>query len=457
MGKLGILTGLGPVVAGSNPADPILNNKIFVQDYNYTNIFKTRLIKIFYMVEVYKIGGDISSDPKKLELVLDLMKKLEKQGLLVVSAMRGVTDLLMNVDPNTEGELTKKHLDFGSSLGISRERSAEILDPVFQSIVSQNKHEVISLGERLMATLVREYFNRNGLASEITTGFDIGLEAKRGIINKNCAARVSRKVRKDFLDKKIFPIVTGFDGIYNGERTTLGRSGSDQTATFLAYSLGAKAIYLLKNTRGVETANPKIVPSARNIPFLTYDMAMEAGNIQLEALQHAKTGKIPIIIGYIEDPRIRTIINSEPQSDGVKLVTGFEKCTFIEVKEIRDLPGSERKILSLFEKYGINKEISFDTRNSVAFVVNTGLDKVEAVKSAIPYNSVRTEPCSLVMVVGNLGRGDKDSLESKVWEVCNPFSSASWTKGSIVSSIVVPRDSYKNVIRYLHKNLIEKP
>lgn len=183
---------------------------------------------------------------------------------------------------------------------------------------------------------------------------------------------------------------------------------------------------------------------------------MEAGNVQLESVRFVKEKNIPLIIQNVENPEIKTIINGTFRSEGMELVTGIENCMFFEVGEIRDKPGAEKEIIDLFSKYKINKEISFDTRNSVAFVVNTGLEKLGLVVKELKDHNVKMEKCSLIIVIGNFNRENKQKFEDSVWEICEPLSSASWINKSIVSSVIVPKENYKEVLNYIHKKLVKK-
>ena len=217
---------------------------------------------------------------------------------------------------------------------------------------------------------------------------------------------------------------------------------------------------LLKNQKGVETADPKIVQSTLNVHHLTYDMAMEAGNLQFEAIRFAKEKRIPIEITYVQDPEIKTTIDDSREdlstNARIKLVTGIKDCAFFEVKGIRDKPGSELEVTSLFTKYGINKLTDIDNRNSVGFVVNSGLENLPSVKSVLEKSGheVSIDPCSLAMVVGNLRHEDVQKFEQTAWNLSEQLASASWIRGSIISSMPIQREKYEDIIRHLHYHLI---
>jgi len=179
------------------------------------------------MLNVYKIGGEITADPKKIELVRNLIEKDNSEKILVISAMKGVTNSLLNLNDKTFDELLEKHLELGKSLGVSPEKIEEKIRKELENLKNENSHEVISLGERLMTIILEEYFNSQGILVEKTTGYDLGILVQDEIISKDCEKEVGDKLRNNFLNKNLIPLVTGFDGIFNGKRMTLGRSGSD--------------------------------------------------------------------------------------------------------------------------------------------------------------------------------------------------------------------------------------
>ena len=216
--------------------------------------------------------------------------------------------------------LTNSHLRLASKLNINKEKVEASLEAELKSLKSNNYHEIVSTGERLISVLLKEYFSSSGLNVDWTTGYDLGVEIKDDVISRDCSKIVKKNLLEKFFEKEVTPIVTGFDGGSNGRRLTLRRSGSDQTATFLSYSLDADFVYLIKNSRGIETADPKIVKNTRNIPSLNYDMAMESSNIQFEALQYVKEKEIPLVVQYIEDPKIKTIVDKNFKSSGIEFL-----------------------------------------------------------------------------------------------------------------------------------------
>jgi len=193
---------------------------------------------------------------------------------------------------------------------------------------------LVSGGERLVVSIISEYLNQKWYRSYFPRrwGYHKTFRAQaacagdldiltddtygNATIDSESLRRTKYIIKKNYFDLGLVPIVTGFDGIYKdrdtGRRhvTTLGRGGSDYTATFLGLALDAEATYLLKDTPGVLSANPKFVKKPYSIPYLSYELAVAAGNIQEKSIQPAKQGDIPIIIFDPRDPSAKTEIRA---------------------------------------------------------------------------------------------------------------------------------------------------
>ena len=120
--------------------------------------------------------------------------------------------------------------------------------------------------------------------------------------------RAVQRTLQPLLARGVVPVVPGFLGAAsNGEVATLGRGGSDLTATLLARALGARRVSLWKDVPGLLTADPRVVPDARVIPHLHAREAAElayygAKVLHPRALIPLAGRRIPIYVRPFEDP-----------------------------------------------------------------------------------------------------------------------------------------------------------
>lgn len=275
---------------------------------------------------VIKFGG--SSVRDSFSEALKLVQKFHEgnEVAIVLSALKGVTDLLLKLaeskNPEILEELEEIHLRAIEKLGIELSIENEIKELRF--ILENEKRfpnrkayvdHVLSFGERLSVKLFSKALEDEGIKSAPLDAFYL-IETDGNFGN----AEVDLKKTKDkiwtierLLKKGKIPVVTGFLGNFNGFRTTLGRGGSDYTASVLGYLLNARAVLIMSDVKGIYTADPRIVKNARIIPFISYEEALIASRLGMKAL-HERTiepikDRIPLILGKTSEWRLGTLIS----------------------------------------------------------------------------------------------------------------------------------------------------
>jgi aspartate kinase len=202
---------------------------------------------------------------------------------------------------------------------------------------------ISSLGERLSAPLVSAAVASLGVPSEpleateliVTDNFYGGADPRMDLTRGKSQARI-----KPLLEKGTAPVVTGFIGAtQEGQLTTLGRGGSDYSATILGAALDASEVIIWTDVEGVLTADPRLVSEARTIPIISYREAGELAYFGAKVL-HPKTlmpvvdAGIPVWIRNSFDPaKLGTKITPEGRSigGGVKALTAIRDVTLISV------------------------------------------------------------------------------------------------------------------------------
>ena len=276
---------------------------------------------------VVKFGGSSIGDSfkKAVELVLKLHE--ENEVVVVLSALKGVTDALLDLaeskdEPIIE-EIAKKHEKLANKSGIDL-NSVEILLAELEQVLRNEKSfpnkkafidHVLSFGERLSVNLFVNALKNSGIEGEAIDSFHI-IRTDNGFGNakvdfNETAKRV--KVLEDLLKQNKVPVITGFLGGYKSFRTTLGRGGSDYTATILGSLLEARAVLIMSDVKGIYTADPKIVKDAKLLPFASYEEVLTASMLGMKALHERAIepvkGKIPIILGKTNNRRLGTLIS----------------------------------------------------------------------------------------------------------------------------------------------------
>lgn len=362
---------------------------------------------------------------------------------------------------------------------------------------------IVTAGERLAVKILARYFNRMHEAGKFPvpaaplTAWELGIYTDDNFgsaaIDWPRAVEHSREVLVGrYLEQGIMPVVTGFDGIYdpadefkqimkspdretddrrysNVYRTSLGRGGSDLTATFLGLALGARYVGFCKETLGVLTADDMLVgDAAQTLPKLTYELATEAGNIYSRAVEPVRAGDVPVHIFDPARPEPRTIISKTELDDAFYIVERPIKTVNIHVGTIPDEPGELTGFLKVFANASVNvEEVRHQRAGTDAIVI--GED--EAVERAVKeLDALGLRPVAsytwYLRVIGNVN----ESLCAKFNEFMtthNASTLASYQAGTKVATATIARnraglqlDEAKRVeaiVRELHEELVIKP
>src|SRR5438445_517913 len=241
--------------------------------------------------------GLAHADPRLLAAGLGLAHRPSPQ-VIVVSAMAGVTDALLDVAAraargeggghvkSTARELRRKHSDAARALmpaGPRRDALLAVIDGAFaeleqlaggvgivRELTPRTTDYLVAWGERLSARLFAEALAAAGCPASYVDAVEVvKTDGTFGGASPDLALteRGARRALRPVLARGAVPVVPGFLGAApDGQVTTLGRGGSDLTATLLARVLGAREVSLWKDVPGLLTADPRIVPDARVVP-----------------------------------------------------------------------------------------------------------------------------------------------------------------------------------------------
>lgn len=292
------------------------------------------------MFTILKFGGSSVATADGMRNVANIVTKRaqHEQIILVVSALRGVTDQLIESVYLAEQEhdrykelysnILYRHRQLIESL-FEPERVKEIreqLEKLFRNLykllysvkcLHDNNLNIIDLitsfGEQLSATVFAAYLNTLTPACFVDARHFILTD--NNFTNAEVIYNKSKQLTQDFFEKfyqskseSIIPVVTGFIGKTLDEHTTtIGRDGSNYTAAFLSSALNAKQLEIWSDVDGVFSADPKLIRNGIVIPNLDYIEAEELSRLHVKIIRHAvtaelKTGNIPLVVKNTFNP-----------------------------------------------------------------------------------------------------------------------------------------------------------
>ncbi|MCJ7722146.1 aspartate kinase [Candidatus Bathyarchaeota archaeon] len=349
---------------------------------------------------VMKFGGTSVANGKNIRHVAKLIadnRSNDCRVVAVVSALEGVTNQLIQAAEEAKKgnreyihkfkqEILERHLTTAKEAiknkqledaaeHVVKARICE-LEQVLTGIVfvgeltPKSRDTVISFGEKLSAPIVSGALKDIGLESEHLTGGDAGIVTDNNFgeagLLLNFTKYQLKKNLEPMLKKGTVPVLTGFiAATQDGETTTLGRGGSDYTATIVGAALEADEVWIWTDVDGLMTSDPKIVPEAKIIPDMSFQEATEltifgAKAMHPRALEPARKDGIPVRIRNVFNPdNPGTLIVQDEQiktKDGVKAVTIVKNVAVITVSGagMVGAPGTAAKVFEVLGKENIN-------------------------------------------------------------------------------------------------------
>ena len=350
---------------------------------------------------VMKFGGTAINSADKVRHIANLIKSQKEKGtneiVGVISAARGMTDKISSIPLNIKRSDKLFITDFLKNTSyihlniIDQAIKNEKLKDEARSVVTglikelediltgilllgeitpKSLDYLMSFGERLSTPIVSFALRDIGSLSEYLTGKEAGIltdsnygEARP--LMDTTKLRVVHKI-EPLLKSNIIPLVTGFIGAdQNGNTTTIGRGGSDYTATIIASSIDADEVWFLGDVDGLMTADPKIVNDAKVIKEVSFAEAMEmalfgAKYMHPRALEPVMDTKIPVRIrNAFKVEHQGTLISqnlTKTSQKTVKSISTIRHTALIDVSGggMVGAPGTAAKIFDALAKNRVN-------------------------------------------------------------------------------------------------------
>jgi aspartate kinase len=318
-----------------------------------------------------KFGGTSLGNPERVQGVGEIIAAHAKRAevVAVVSAMGGVTDMLIRAATEASKgdrehwrgarqELARKHREVADRL-LSASEQATVLPRLAEQLTNLENlcsgfslvREVTpramdtlsSLGEVMSATLLAAILRSSGTAAE-------AVDATELIVTDNSFGNASplldetnartRQRLAPIRRRGAIPVVTGFRGATrDGVCTTLGRGGSDYSATLVGAALDADEVWIWTDVDGVMSADPRLVPGARIIPEISYREAIELSFFGARVL-HPKTIQpvmkkgIPVWIKNSFNPQCpgtKIVAVPTDRTPGVKALTSVSNADLVTI------------------------------------------------------------------------------------------------------------------------------
>ncbi|MCX7703362.1 MAG: aspartate kinase [Planctomycetota bacterium] len=286
---------------------------------------------------VIKFGGSLLKDAESiLRCAAEVSAQAGRSPVVVVSALNGVTDILIEnaaralaakADPS---DLRRLHFGILKDLGLEAQTVERMLfdvEVLLRGIQQVGELSVrvfdrlLSYGERMSSVIFTQVLRKVGLPAYSVCSYDIGFLTDSKHTEAEPLPDIEKNLRQNIQRVGGIPVVTGFIAKdRQGNITTIGRNGSDLTASVLACALDAEELQIYTHTDGLMSADPKVVKDAVMVSHLTYQEAAELAYFGATVL-HPKTllsvtsKRIPVRLRPLANTKKETLISSRKSSE----------------------------------------------------------------------------------------------------------------------------------------------
>jgi len=397
-------------------------------------------------MKVIKIGGGSLKGKGNIQDILALVAERGPGHIIVISALNGITDMLIDgmtealqddvAIPSIVSHLKNKHILVARHIipmgKFYQKYTRDLNDHLRQlerfyyglnftkEITSKISDVISSFGERLSADLLTCALRSRGLQATYRMPHKIGLitDGKFGDATANLP-KTTRNLQKNLLPlltKGMIVFVPGFFGVSEtGDITTFGRGGSDYSAAVVAAAMGADILEVWKDVPGYMSADPRFIPEAQFIPFLSYDEAAElsyfgAKILHPRTIEPLRKMKINIAVkntlnpdapGSLitsRNPRIGNLIKSVAHDTGISILKVYGSSVGARPGILADVSGA------LTEK-GINIKSVITSQTCISLLldgkdIDRGYHAIQELNLRPFRRLEKIEEVSLVGVVG---------------------------------------------------------
>jgi aspartate kinase len=380
---------------------------------------------------VMKFGGSSLESSAAIERVAAIVReRLARRPIVVVSAMGKTTDALLAIAADAaKSKLAEATARLDSleefhrreSLRLVSEPSRKELEIILTDhfkglgeiieglcsigeLTPRSLDAVASYGERLSSRIVALAFQNHGIPSA-------HLDARNMIVTDSRFTQAAPMIGETYLrvaadisqiGRQRVAVIGGYIGAtHDGVTTTLGRGGSDLTASLVGAAIGAEAIEIWTDVDGVLTCDPNLVPDAHPVRTISFDEAAELAYFGARVLHPAsmlpaKEKNIPVWIlnsHRPEAPGTKIVGNAVPCTNVLKSVACKRGITVVNIRSTRMLGahGFLHRIFEIFDRYETAVDMVATSEVSLSLTVDNDARLAEICAELEPFTEVSVE------------------------------------------------------------------
>ena len=438
-------------------------------------------------MKVLKFGGTSVGSAKSIRNVRNIIEAQPGRKIVVVSAMSGVTNLLVELNEVLKKDQQEQIQQILQQLEIKHGNLIEELFPEEKIKTTTKKHflmlldqlkdilaedagslreaSIVTFGETFLSYIFSKYLETEGL-------FNTLLEAKdfMHISNvENPEIEVVKNLLEQTLQNEVpseVYITQGFVRIdRNRNISTLKRGGSDYTATIIAAAINAREVQIWTDIDGFHNNDPRFVENTSTLSQLTFEEAAElayfgAKILHPQTVSPVKDRNIPIYLKNTFTPKAAgTRISSEVTNLGLKAISAKDDIIAIKIKSNRMLMahGFLKKIFDVFDKHETAIDMITTSEIAISLSIDNPVNLHKILDELEAYGEISFEPNhSIICVVGEGLISDKETF--RLFEILNdiPVRMISYGGSNNNISLLVDTGNKARALQALNKKLFEE-
>ncbi|HLF93723.1 MAG TPA: aspartate kinase [Planctomycetota bacterium] len=393
---------------------------------------------------VMKFGGSSVATSERIRNVVEIVKgRLPRKPVLVVSAFRGVTDELFKLgEEAVKGQapsvdkIRQRHEETAKEMGLEpgllKNEMAELEVllkgiSLVKELTPRTLDYVVSFGERFSTRIIAAFFNKAGVPAEQHDAFDIGLLTNDEFGGAQPLPEADAEIKRHIAKMTKLPIITGYVGkTRNGDITTLGRNGSDYSATIIGAAIDAQEIEIWSDVDGIMTADPRLAPTAKAIDSLTFaeasELAYYGGKVLHPAtITPAVRKRIPVrCLNTFKPDHPGTPIMAEAKSaqKGPKSIAHNLHNLILTISTPRMLQGHGflAKIFDIFARHKISIDMVSTSEISVSVTLDSNRNLEAAVADLKAFADVAVDKDKAIICVVGEGLGSTPGIAADTFQ-----------------------------------------
>ena len=442
---------------------------------------------------VVKFGGTSVGDAEAIARSAGIVRsRLARHPVVVVSALAGTTNRLIEITEHASAgqlivalsiieELRGRHFaavddlldghelrgEVAAETGALFDELAHLAEAlsVLGHLTPRSHDAVAAMGERLSAPIIAAALAKAGLPASfvdartvMATSDDFGKATPNpDVIATNCRAQLAPLLRAGRV-----PVLGGYIGATaTGVTTTIGRGGSDYTASLFGAAMEAEAIEIWTDVDGMLTADPRVVPAARLIDHIRFDEAAELANFGAKVLHPstiapAVTRGIPVYVFNSRRPEgTGTRITFDAPRLPVRAIAGKSRTVMVKIRSPRMLatPGALRAIFEVFERNRTSVDVVATSEVSVSVTLDDDQHLEAVVAQLAVFGDVAVERGRGIVALVGAGLGESTVTMARALTALGDLRlhMVSLSATGINLTLIVDGDNVSEAMQRLHQ------